>query len=122
MNDINNKLVNTLIILTQQGNIHWKMANTRLPMDVLEGDSVDGYAYESEVHEKRVVIFRFIFKYLDDDDLFKKGYSFRLAVFGKEGFSEMKFDDELALSTLYEIVQEKCHGVTEWINEVVESF
>lgn len=122
MDNSKEMLFGALVALTQQNEISWKICHDQFSDAIFDGASVFGHIYESEVKGKRVLFFRFTYEFADENDVLRKDFSFRLVVLDEEGLSETEIDDKWTLSILYEIVREKCHGVSGWIHEVVKSF
>jgi hypothetical protein len=125
MNDILEKqLPIALIKLTQTKSIRWTVLD-REPIclsSLFDGENLDGYIYESEVNNKTVLLFRFMYDYIDEHDTVRRDFSYRLVIADSSGIPETEMDGKYkyCLDILYDIVRESCHDVSNWAREVVE--
>lgn len=118
MSSSNGELITSLIFLTQQEKIRWRISDH--PADVFDDIEISGYIYEGIFNNKKVLLFRFTYLFGDDEDL-RRSFSYRLILSDLDGVSEMEIDNKYLLQTLYDIVRNECHGVTDWIQEVIDS-
>jgi hypothetical protein len=124
MNDtLEKQLPIALIKLTQTKSIRWKMLDReQINSSLFDGGNIDGYVYESEVNNKTVLLFRFTYDYVNEDDAVQRDFSYRLIIADSSGIPETEMDGKYkyCLDILYDIVRESCHGVANWAREVVK--
>ncbi|MDR1270085.1 MAG: hypothetical protein LBK82_11230 [Planctomycetaceae bacterium] len=112
-----------LIKLTQTKTICWENLNIEQTSRLLsDGESIDGYVYKSIVNSKTVLLFRFMYNCIDEDNIHYRDFSYRLVISDSSGVPETEIEGKYKynLDILYDMVRESCHGVSNWAREVVE--
>ncbi|MFX0557131.1 hypothetical protein ACOCEA_10040 [Maribacter sp. CXY002] len=105
--------------MTKDDEIIWSVWKTKI--NSLEGlERLLGNAYFSEVNTKELRIYKYEARHYYDEDAFDWVSHFRLEFIDKNGNTTWQFPEEYVLPDLYESIQYKLSGASEFFGDFLD--
>lgn len=102
--------------LTKAGDLKW--STWRIPIDSLTGlERLLGNAYMSTVKGKDIRIYKYESRHYYDEEQFDWVPHYRLEFIDNNGKASWEFPEELALADLYESIQYRQSGASEFFTD-----
>jgi hypothetical protein len=116
------KITKAVLMLSKEtihNNIAWEVAQTDT-INLDANEKVNGSVYITESNGEKLRLYKFIGKYFTDYDKFKPYDDVRLEMIDNYGNTKWKFPKDEAIIALYNTVQEKTSGASEFLKRLLK--